>query len=72
MKNYRIAKLTNGEFVRFYPQRKILGLIWINLFAWNEYYDGFSSYEKAKENLCNALRGPMVEYLDVNCEVKND
>ena len=69
MKNYRIAKVTDGEFVRYYPQRKILGLIWINMFAWmNDYYEGFSSYEKAKDELCNALRGLIVEYLDVDCK----
>jgi hypothetical protein len=69
MKNYRIAKVTDGEFVRFYPQMKFLGLIWTNMYTWNnDYYDGFHSYEEAKKNLCHTIRKPVIEYLDVNCE----
>lgn len=69
MKNYRIVKIKDGDYVRFYPQRKVLGLIWINMFAWyNDYYDGFRSYEGAKKELCDTMRKPVIEYLDVNCE----
>jgi hypothetical protein len=69
MKNYRIAKVTDGEFVRFYPQRKILGLIWIDMFiTLSDYCGWFHSYEEAKKNLCHTIRKPVVEYLDVDCE----
>ena len=68
MKNYRIAKFKDGDYLRFYPQMKFLGLIWTNMYAWNnDYYDGFHSYEEAKKNLCHTIRKPVVEYLDVNC-----
>ena len=70
MKNYRIKKveMENGGYVRYYPQVKFLGLFWCNMFDWSNYYEGFHSYEEANKELCGALRGPMVEYLDVNCE----
>lgn len=67
MKNYRIQKLIVGDFVQYYPQKKILGLFWVNMFAWNEYYSGFDSYEQAKKALCNAITKPVVEYLEVDC-----
>jgi hypothetical protein len=45
-----------------------LGLIWTNMYAWNnDYYDGFHSYEEAKKNLCHTIRKPVVEYLDADC-----
>ena len=69
MKNYRIAKVIDGDYLRFFPQRKVLGLIWINVFAcYNDYYDGFLSYDEANKALCDTIRKPVIEYLDVNCE----
>jgi hypothetical protein len=68
MKNYRIAKFKDGDYLRFYPQRKFLGLIWITMYAWKDYYDGFYSYDEAKKKLCDTIRKPVMEYLDVNCE----
>lgn len=67
MKNYRIQKLIDGDFVRYYPQTKILGFFWVDMFAWAEYYDGFKSYEQAKKALCNTIKKPIVEYLEVDC-----
>jgi len=68
MKNYRIQKVSYGDCVRYHPQKKILGLFWWNMFDWYEYYEGFKSYEKAKKELCDALKKPKVEYFDVDCE----
>lgn len=68
MKNYRIKKFVDGDFVRYYPQVKVLGLFWWNMFDWSDYYYGFRSYDKAKKELCDALKKPKVEYFDVTCE----
>lgn len=68
MKNYRIRKFVDGDFVRYYPQKKILGIFWWDMFSWNEYYNGFNSYDKAKKELCESLKKPVIEYLDVDCE----
>ena len=69
MKNYRIVKFKDRDYIRFYPQRKFLGLIWINMCAWNNrLYEGFRSYEEAKKEICDTIRKPVIEYLDVNCE----
>lgn len=69
MKNYRIAKITYGCYSRFYPQVKFLGLIWINMYREYAHYDGFHSYEEANKKLCSTIRNPVIEYLDVNCEI---
>lgn len=67
MKNYRIRKETWGEQIRYYPQVKMLGLFWTDVFK-NEYYDGgFTTFEKAKKELCAYLKRPVIEYLDVEC-----
>ena len=66
-KNYRIKKETYGTKTKYYPQRKILGLFWVNMFRdldGDVYYDTF---EQAQKHLCNYLRKPVVEYLEVNC-----
>lgn len=68
MKNYRIKRVDDGYSVRFYPQVKFLGFIWVNMLDWSNYYDGFSTYDKAKEELCNAIRKPRVDYYDVDCD----
>lgn len=70
LRNYRIKKIDDGFMVLYYPQKKILGLFWWDMFGWDQYYCGFGSYARAKEALCLALRGPAVEYFDVDCGVK--
>lgn len=74
MKNYRIKKVTkSGNFPWYYPQRKILGLFWVDMFSSDPTYVGFLSYEDANESLCSAIAKPKVEYLDVKCEsIQND
>lgn len=68
MKNYRIKKVEDGFLVLYYPQKKILGLFWWDMFSWDHHYQGgFGSYARAKEALCRAVRGPSVEYFDVDC-----
>ena len=66
MTNYRIRKETYGDNSRYYPQMKFLG-IWWDMFGWNRYYDGFSSYNNAEKELCDCIRGTKQEYFDVNC-----
>jgi hypothetical protein len=68
MKNYRIKKVTESNCIMYFPQRKILGLFWIDMFRYNPYYDGFDSYENAHEALYNAICKPEVEYIDVYFE----
>ena len=67
-KKYRIKKITDGYSTRYYPQEKLFGLFWYNLFV-DEYRDGdYSTFEEAQKHLCNYLRKPVVEYLDFDCE----
>jgi len=68
MKNYRIKKVTDGHSTRYYPQHKFLGLFWVNMFGFEEYWDGgFNTFEEAQWHLCNYLRKPVVEYLSFEC-----
>jgi hypothetical protein len=73
MKNYRIKKVIEPGWLPFYyPQRKVLGLFWVDMFSYNPIYVGFLSYEDANKALRDAI-APKVEYLDVNCEgIQND
>jgi hypothetical protein len=66
MKNYRIKKVTESNWIGYFPQRKILGLFWIDMFRSNPYYVGFDSYGDAHEALYCAIRKPEVEYIDVH------
>ena len=75
MKNYRIKKVTEASGVSswYYPQRKILGLFWVDMFSSNPTYVGFHSYEMANEALCSNITKHKVEYLNVKCEsIQND
>lgn len=63
--------MDDGFMVLYYPQKKVLGLFWLNMFSWDHYYQGgFGSYKSAKEALCRAVRRPAVEYFDVDCGVE--
>lgn len=73
MKNYRIKKVTDGDGTRYYPQHKFLGLFWMNMvhrhFGLDPYWDGsYRTLEESQRNLCNWLKKPIIEYLDVNCD----
>lgn len=73
--------MDDGFMVLYYPQKKVLGLFWSDMFwldrnyRWwdmfwcNEYNCRFGTYAQAKEALCRAVRGrgPSVEYFDVDC-----
>ena len=68
MKNYRIKKITDGDGTRYYPQHKLLGLFWVNMFGYPDYWDGsYKTFIEAQRNLCNHLRKPVVEYYSVDC-----
>jgi len=67
MKNHRIKKVTDGCSIRYYPQHKLFGLFWRDLFAC-DYGDGsYETFEEAQKHLCNYLRKPVIEYLDFEC-----
>jgi hypothetical protein len=67
-RNYRIKKVTWKDKCRYYPQVKRLGLFWMNVFVCEPYSDGgYTTFEFAQEVLCDYLKKPVVEYLDVNC-----
>ena len=67
-KNYRIKKVTDGDGTRYYPQHKLLGLFWVNMFGLDPYWDGsYLTLKEAQRNLCNHLRKPVVEYYSVDC-----
>lgn len=68
MKNYRVKKVTDGDTTRHYIQNKKFGLFWANMFGWDDYWDGsFHTFEEAQKHLCDYLRKPVVEYLEVDC-----
>ena len=65
MKNYRVKKVEEDEYLtKYYPQIKILGLFWMNMFEHPGYY---WSFEEAQKAICDYLRGPVIEYLSVDC-----
>ena len=66
-KNYRIKKVTDGHSTSYYPQQKLFGLFWCNLFAGDYSSGSYPSFEEAQTALCNFLRKPVVEYLNVDC-----
>lgn len=69
MKRYRIKKVTDKDSTRYYPQEKWFGLFWMNMFGREPYWDGsYSTLQKAQDAICEHLRKPVVEYLEVNCE----
>ena len=64
MKNFRIKKVTDQHSSRYYPQEKLFGLFWVNMFG----YDGwYPSFEEAQARILYFLRKPAVEYLEVDC-----
>ena len=68
VKNYRIKKVTEYGETKYYPQDKRFGLFWCNMFGWEPYWDGsYWTFEDAQKHLCNYLREPVVEYLEVDC-----
>jgi hypothetical protein len=72
MKNYRIKKVTNEISTKYYPQIKILGLFWVNMFGHPDYGGGsYRTFEEAQKAVCDYLREPVIEYLNVDCgEIK--
>jgi hypothetical protein len=67
-KNYRIKKVTDGYSTSYYPQQKLFGLFWYNLFE-GEYSSGsYHTFEEAQKHLCNFLREPVIEYLSFDCD----
>lgn len=69
MKNYRIRKETWNNKSKYFPQRKIFGLFWVNIFS-SDYYDGHHSFEDAKNDLCAHITPVKVEHFEVNCGIK--
>ena len=68
LSNYRIKKVEDGYSIRYYPQRRFLG-IWWNIFGMDPYDNGgFKSFSKAQKALCEHLVPTKVEYFSVNCE----
>jgi len=72
MTEYRIKKETTSygsfSYDKYFPQQKLFGLFWYNLFE-SEYCSGsYDTFEEAQEHLCNYLRKPVVEYIDFDCE----
>lgn len=67
MKNYRIKKVTDGYSTSYYPQQKLFGLFWYNLFGGDYSSGSYHTFEEAQWHLCNYLRKPVVEYLDFEC-----
>lgn len=71
MKNYRIKKITYSDGPVYFPQRKILGFLWVNIYECQPYSDGcFTSLEIATEKLCAYIKNlnPKTEYIDVVCK----
>ena len=68
-KNYRIKKVTDQHSTKYYPQEKLFGLFWVNMFGFEHYWDGsYNTFEEAQDAVCKHLRKPVVEYLDFNCD----
>jgi hypothetical protein len=68
MRNYRIKKQTCDDISRYFPQHKFL-FWWYDMCAYAEYSDGgYKTFEEAQKTLCDYLKKPVVEYLEVNCE----
>jgi hypothetical protein len=67
-KNYRIKKVTDEYSTKYYPQIKILGLFWVNMFGHPDYGSCYYwTFEEAQKAICDYLRKPVVEYLSVDC-----
>lgn len=67
MKNFRIRKVTDQHSTKYYPQEKLFGLFWVNMFGYDGYGGWYPSFEDAQDAICEYLRKPMVEYLEVDC-----
>ena len=63
-KNYRIKKVTERDGAKYYPQEKLFGLFWVDMFGCDGWY---SSFEEAQRRIFFVLRKPVVEYLEVDC-----
>ena len=62
-KNYRIKKVTDEYSTKYYPQIKILGLFWVNMFGHPDYGGAyFRSFEEEQKAVCVYLRDHVVEY----------
>jgi hypothetical protein len=68
MENYRIKKVTDENSTKYYPQIKILGLFWVNMFGHPDYGGAYYwSFEEAQKAVRAYLKKPVVEYLSVDC-----
>jgi hypothetical protein len=68
MENYRIKKVTDEIGTKYYPQIKILGLFWVNMFGTQNYGGAYyRTFKEAQKEVCDYLREPVVEYLEVDC-----
>jgi hypothetical protein len=68
VKNFRIKKVTEDGETKYFPQHKFLGLFWMNMFGCEPYWDGsYSILEVAQKRMCDYLKEPVVEYLEVDC-----
>ena len=71
MTEYRIKKETTSygsfSYDKYFPQQKIIAPSWWrNVFGFD--HPGFDTLEQAREALCYYMRGPVVEYIDFDCE----
>lgn len=66
MNKYRIKKGTYADFVRYYPQKRILW--WWENICFSSLDGGYSTLEKAQEAICSHIRKkpvpePVMEYI---------
>lgn len=67
MKNYRIKKVIRGNDIKYYPQKKLFGLFWMNIGSWYSDLD-YANYI-IKEDIINS-NPPVIEYLEPELESK--
>ena len=63
-KNYRIKQVAYGcgNDVRYYAQERILGLFWLNVCCFGEYFSDFDSCENFLKSHINSKKKHTVDY----------
>lgn len=68
-KNYRIKQVTQGDEIKYYPQEKVLGFLWINTSHFGEYFSDFGCCESFLMSHIKSKQKSQVDYFYYNEDI---
>ena len=61
-KNYRIKQVSQGGEIKFYPQEKVLGFLWVNIGHFGEYFSDIRYCESFLMSHIKSKQKSQVDY----------